>query len=271
MRSRNYTRARTTCIFCGGASGTSISKEHVFPDWLRELFPRSPSHLHTHGVTTWANGPGPIAPATVRRPKQGHVTTRRVRVVCRKCNNEWLSGLETRAKPLLLALLRGERFALGPAEQLLLSTWAAKTCMTAEFIDRTKIAIPQEDREHLMRALSPPQTGWWIWMAGSQGVEWEAGINHFSGRLHVPPVPPEAAEAVNLQSTTLGIGRLLIFAISTSFPTADFSLTNARAADLQPIWPLRPATILWPPHRLLLDSEIEIIARNAARAFGVPT
>jgi hypothetical protein len=271
MVSRNHVSGRTTCIFCGGASGTSITKEHVFPDWLRELFPRSPLHVHTYGITTWGVGSRPGAPVTVRKPKQGHVTTRQVRVVCRKCNNEWLSRLETRAKPLLLALLRGERFALGPAEQLLLSTWAAKTCMTAEFIDRTKIAIPQEDRTHLMGTLSPPHIGWWIWVAGNQGVEWEAAINHFSGRLHQPPVPREAAEVVNLQSTTLGIGRLLIFAISTSFPGADFGLTNARVAELQPIWPLRPATILWPPHRLLPDSEIDIIARNAARAFGVPT
>jgi hypothetical protein len=143
--------------------------------------------------------------------------------------------------------------------------------MTAEFIDRTKIAIPQADRTSLKRTLSPPQTGWWMWIAGNQGVEWEAGINHFSARLHIPPIPAEAPEIVNLQSTTLGIGRLLLFAISTSFPGADFGLTNSRAADLQPIWPLRPATILWPPHRLLTDREIEIIARNAARAFGVPT
>jgi hypothetical protein len=204
MESGNYVRGRTTCIFCGGASGTSITKEHVFPDWLRELFPRSPLHVHTHGITTWGVGSRPGAPVTVRRPKQGHVTTRQVRVVCTKCNNEWLSGLETRAKPLLLALLRGERFALGPAEQLLLSTWAAKTCMTAEFIDRTKIAIPQEDRTHLMGTLSPPQTGWWVWMAGSQGVEWEAGINHFSGRLHQPPVPREAAEVTLLHGSASG-------------------------------------------------------------------
>lgn len=108
-------------------------------------------------------------------------------------------------------------------------------------------------------------------IAGSQGVEWEAGINHFSARLHIPPIPAEAPEIVNLQSTTLGIGRLLLFAISTSFAGADFGLTNSRAVDLQPIWPLRPAALPWPPHRLLTDSEIEIIARNAARAFGVPT
>jgi hypothetical protein len=265
-----FLRRRTLCIFCEGTSGASISHEHILPDWLHEVFPRDPATVHTFGITSWV-GLSPGAPITKRHRKQGHVTTRQVRVVCEKCNNGWLSSLEDRTKPVLLALLRGERFALGPEEQLLLATWAAKTCMTAEFIDRSKIAIPQGDRTFLMHTLSPPQTGWWMWIAGSQGVEWEAGINHFSARLHIPPIPAETPEIVNLQSTTLGIGRLLLFAISTSFLGADFGLTNSRAADLHPIWPLRPAMILWPPHRLLTDSEIEIIARNVARAFGVPT
>jgi hypothetical protein len=258
------------CIFCGGASGASVSKEHVFPDWLCQLFPRSAQDTHTHGITNWI-GLRLDTPVTARRQRQGRVTTRKVRVVCKKCNNEWLSSLETSAKPLLCALLRGAQFALGPEEQLLLATWMAKTCMTAEFIDRSKIAIPSEDRRHLMRTLSPPQVGWWIWMAGSQGVEWEAGINHFSGHLQVPPAPPEASGIVNLQSTTLGIGRLLLFAISTSFPGFSFSLTNPHSADLQPIWPLRPTVVLWPPRRFLADREIDTIAGNVARAFGVPT
>src|SRR6516164_7709944 len=87
-----FLRGRTLCIFCEGASGASISHEHVLPDWLNEVFPRDPATVHTLGTTSWV-GLSPGAPVTKRYRKRGHVTTRQVRVVCEKCNNGWLSGL----------------------------------------------------------------------------------------------------------------------------------------------------------------------------------
>src|SRR5260221_10532881 len=154
------------CIFCSGASGSSLSKEHVLPNWLRVLFPRNPADTHTHGITSWVElSPGGLTPVTVRRKKQGQASTKRVRVVCERCNNGWLSQLETRTKPLLFRLIRAERVVLGSDEQSLLAVWAAKTIMTAEFVERDKVAIPQTNRTSLMQTLSPPNAGWWIWIA----------------------------------------------------------------------------------------------------------
>ena len=48
-----FLRGRTLCIFCEGASGASISHEHVLPDWLNEVFPRDPATVHTLGTTSW--------------------------------------------------------------------------------------------------------------------------------------------------------------------------------------------------------------------------
>ena len=203
---RKNLKPQGKCIFCGGASGASLSKEHVLPDWLRELFPRTP-YTHTHGVISWVGlSPGTITPVTARRRKQGHVSTRKVRVVCRKCNNEWLSSLEKRTKSLLLPIIRGEKILLDRDNQLLLATWAAKTIMAAEFVDRTKIAIPQADRTSLMRNVSVPSAGWWIWIAGNQGNEWETGIYHFSARLNVTPADLKTPDILNIQCTTIGIG-----------------------------------------------------------------
>ena len=97
------------CIFCNGASGTRLTKEHIFPDWLRRLFPRSPTDTHTHGHTSWKG----LQPVTSLTKKQGQAGSRRVKVVCQKCNNEWLSGLEKRTKPLLLMLIHGMPFTSG--------------------------------------------------------------------------------------------------------------------------------------------------------------
>ena len=102
---------------------------------------------------------GGTEPSTVRTRKQGQAGSRRVKVVCQKCNNEWLSDLEKRTKRLLLLLIHGLPFTLGPDAQVLLATWAAKTIMAAEFVDPTKVAIPPEDRASLMRNLVPPEQG----------------------------------------------------------------------------------------------------------------
>jgi len=257
------------CIFCEGASGSGMSKEHIFPDWLRELFPRSPEDTHTHGFTSWAElSPGsPLSPITRSHRGQGQASTKKVRVVCRKCNNEWLGRLEKRMKPLLSQLIMGESVSLGDSEQLFIATWAAKTIMTAEYVDRKKVAVPQSDRTFLMRNLSPPQNGRWIWIAGSQSMEWLTGINHFSARLNISPVDLKTPEIVNLQSTTIGIARLLIHAISTTVPGHSFALNDPDNSDLRQIWPLGPE-ISWPPQNFLTDDQVNGIARNVPRAFG---
>jgi hypothetical protein len=251
------------CIFCNGASGTRLSKEHIFPDWLRQLFPRSPADSHTHGRTSWVG----LEPFTVRTKKQGQAGSRRVKVVCQKCNNEWLSALEKRTQPLLMMLIEGTPFALDADSQRLLATWAAKTIMAAEFIHPEKVAVPAEDRASLMRNLAPPERGWWIWMAGSQGTEWLTGLNHFSARINVTPVDLETPDVVNLQSTTIGIGQLVIYAISTSVPGHDFALSDPNRSDLKPIWPQPTAAITWPRLRLLTNENINVINTNLPRAF----
>src|SRR5260370_18573712 len=124
------------------------------------------------GVEQGSTPPVTITPVTSRQRRRGHSTTRQVRKVCRKCNNGWLSRLEEKIKPLLVSLMNGESCFLGIPEQTMLATWAMKTVMTAEFMEPTMSAVPIEDREFLMRTLSPPPAGWWIWIAGSQGEEW---------------------------------------------------------------------------------------------------
>jgi hypothetical protein len=186
---------------------------------------------------------------------------------CQKCNNEWLSELEKRIKPLLLMLINGMPFTLSVDAQVLLATWAAKTIMAAEFFDPAKIAIPQDDRASLMRNLIPPKMGWWIWLAGSQGLEWRTGLYHFGARINLTPVDLETPDIVNLQSTTIGIGQLLIHAVSTSVPGHSFALANPDRSDLRPIWPQPTDTITWPRLRLLTDDNINVITSNIPRAF----
>jgi len=254
------------CIFCGGASGRSMSKEHVFPDWLRQLFPRSPNSTHVHGAIIWDDDT--LTPNTMKTRKQGHVSTKKVRVVCEGCNNGWLSALEERTKPLLSYLIMGKFCWLGQDEQLLLATWVAKTVMTAEFLRRDKVAIPSTDREWIMGNLSPPSSGWWMWIAGSQGVNWQIGINHFSSHISIAPVRPPESDITNMQCTTMAVGRMLVQCISTTFVDVDFALAMPDSSDFKPIWPFTIPVLLWPPSRFLTDEQIESVAENLVRTYA---
>jgi hypothetical protein len=213
-----------------------------------------------------------LQPVTTKIKKQGQAGSRRVKVVCRKCNNEWLSELEKRAKPLLLILMNGMPFTMGADAQRLLALWAAKTMMVAEFVDPTKVAIPETDRASLMQRFSAPESGWWIWIARSgAGPDWLTGINHFSARINRTPVDSKTPNIVNVQSSTIGIGQLLIHGVSTTVPGHSFALQNPDTADLRPIWPQPTADIVWPRSKLLNDDEINFIARTIPRAFGAST
>jgi hypothetical protein len=77
------------CVFCGTTT-EKITKEHVFPDWISELFGREPG-----GTAEMVESDGSIqAFPTVPFQQQ-------VRVVCKPCNEGWMADLESDVKGFL--------------------------------------------------------------------------------------------------------------------------------------------------------------------------
>lgn len=256
---------RNTCIFCLGESGSGKSREHIFPHWLKEIFPRSPSDKHVHGVMNWLDLSGEQADFLEQKYKQGQVTSRKVRVVCETCNNGWMSNLESRIKPLLKMLIQNKSVILTFKERHALATWAAKTVMCAEFVDRNKVAIPQAQRTYLKEKLFPP-SNWWIWVSGSQGIAWRTGLFHFTGRISTSQADLEGPNILNTQSTTIGLGHLLVHIISTTVPMR-FALSNPANSDLKPIWPEPVCDVIWPPTTFLTDEQIVQVTTNLRKSF----
>jgi hypothetical protein len=95
---------RRRCIFCERRPpDVKISKEHVFADWLRDIFPRDAKTTHTLGVIDWQRGLA--RPTVTKKHGQGHSGSKKVRAVCQECNGTWLSSLEDTAKPILTLLM----------------------------------------------------------------------------------------------------------------------------------------------------------------------
>ena len=134
-------------------SGTR-SREHVFPDWILRYF-----HIGDHIVSPqrWKVA---SASSPIRRYQLGAF---RLGKVCQSCNGGWMSALEQKVKPVLLALSKDERPVsdLTHAEQRTLSRWAAKTALvlhaatyTDEVIPRSLYPLLRTHSKHLPKGLA---------------------------------------------------------------------------------------------------------------------
>ena len=110
------------CIFCG-ANG-KMSREHVFPSWLEELFPDLSEVDYLRRLVTFSTDehhqrPGPAFDVVVRD-------------VCRDCNHGWMERLEAAARPILTPMLLDEPRVMTAVEQHIVGTWATKTMLTMQ-------------------------------------------------------------------------------------------------------------------------------------------
>jgi hypothetical protein len=149
------------CIFCGRAG---LSREHVWPEWSHKLARKSPgakSDNSRHWARPSYSGPYEQIQSEDR---QGDVTSSRLRVVCEHhCNNGWMSGLESRSKPILTPLITGRHLALNKYNQEILSTWIATRMLVAEFLYPRDVFSSAEDRSLVMgRRLPPDRMKIWI-------------------------------------------------------------------------------------------------------------
>lgn len=255
------------CIFCGAFGRT---KEHVFPDWMRAIFPRLPTDSHTDGAVKFDHIPTiGFVPRVSQQIKQGQVGAKKVVVVCRNCNNGWLSVLENSAKLLLTNLLCGREFILSETDARLMATWIAKTTMTAEFIRPNETTIPQKDRTQLYETREPPPN-WHIWIIPYSGSKFQAGgIYHHGIGIYLPPIPVQVGVR-NTQYTVLGIGRVVAVAVSSTMEGFAPRFQNENGNGIVRLWPHREVCTRWPPPKYLTDSGLDSIIALFSKSLGVP-
>lgn len=100
---------RRRCYCC---NGTPISKEYLLAGWmrpyLRESFEGMPHFISLHRRSQASFEPY----GTSRRFYAGDYRSRKVKSVCKTCNETWMSRLQKEVKPALLPLSLGERAEL---------------------------------------------------------------------------------------------------------------------------------------------------------------
>ena len=101
------------CIFCGNPDD---SKEDLFPRWILK-------RVVTHQPLYRRMGDAP--------PEITEDQEVRVPCVCQRCNNTWMSGMETTVKKSLGQMIEDLSLPLGRQNRQNLAEWAAKApCAT---------------------------------------------------------------------------------------------------------------------------------------------
>jgi hypothetical protein len=149
------------CVFCGAPAD---SQEHVWPNWAGPMLADEGPLPHFHQVIQEGR-----AGEERRYSKDAYSVT--VGVICKGCNNGWMSDLESRAKPCLETMLQGHGRALHETGLRTLATWALKTSMMVEHTHGAKRnVIPGGEYAYLFEHREPSERVR-VWMAAYAGTQ----------------------------------------------------------------------------------------------------
>jgi len=220
------------CIFCDEDSG---SREHLWPKWIHERKDFGALRIQR----------GNAAPIVVPDPEQ------KVKTVCGKCNNGWMSDLESENIPLIGCMFHGLTVPLTEVQQHSVVAWAVKTTMVIESTkgrNAPNLFYEKSERVNLrVHRTIPNRTRIWI--------------GTISG-LHLGAFGTDITILANAQ-TRIGMGSVATIVVGhfvaqvvTMHINPDF--TEKDVTDVQPkpgdwnsrlikIWPKEPAGVIWPP------------------------
>ena len=163
-----------TCGFCGGPG---VTKEHVWPDWLRRLILESRTEAGQKSFTM--------------EVERGKKTSRfssstlevTVRMPCAKCNSGWMSALESAVKPFMADMVfPGAKTILDLDRQGTLAHWAVKTAMVFEFVGKAPVPYftPEERRSFKNLLQIPDKT--LVWAGRYDATQPAHGLQHRIGQ-----------------------------------------------------------------------------------------
>jgi hypothetical protein len=218
------------CLFCDQAAN---SREHVWPSWILEkLNIRTPMH-HVIG-----KGEPKILPKAELK----------IRCVCKTCNEGWMSTLETANIPLIGSLMQDFAIPLTVEKQRIMVTWAVKTAIVADAIDKkTRDGFYSREECKQLRLNSSLPDRLFIWLARYS----RSSLGNFGTDIWIDF--PEIPKIGNGCVTTLIVGHLAIQVLAAHILPEHRDRTieiNSKPGPwnsiLVPIWPSNNA-VTWPP------------------------
>lgn len=139
--------AISNCIFCNCSLAParaelpeSRTNEHIFANGFQHLT----GHRTLNMYLAASDG---TSRRCVRRPPLTGLTTKGV---CRRCNNGWMSMLETAVEPILQRVFRGvDVDQLDDSEIKTVALWTAKTAVTLSYTTPSQAHVPLQASQSL--------------------------------------------------------------------------------------------------------------------------
>lgn len=233
------------CAFC---SGRPLTREHVWPDWVRRLVADAPAMPYRRRMEFESR-------TLEEREFLLRPFALTVKAVCGVCNNGWMSRLEEAAKPLLMPGLHGRGKRLSPGGQQVLATWAFKSALVFGLTHRWPRGVPDEHYDHLLQHGRPPEQCV-IWMGAYNGPE-PAFVQLAGMAISRPGERVTSQSRPNVYVFTLTMGPILLQVFASADAEA-FDVTNAHYRDprLRAIWPTSE-TFDWTPDGGLVAGELQ--------------
>jgi hypothetical protein len=245
------------CIFCGGKG---LTKEHVFPAWMRPLlqgYVEASEVPNYSQMQTFGGLSVPGTPTSRGWNNQGYIFNKRLRVVCRSCNNGWMSQQEKETKSLLTAMIEGRSASLGYDEQCRLALWCALRAGIFERDDPERAAITPHQYRYIYEHRTLPD-GWKVFAASYGGLEWAVRMFHLGGKVlniadqSMPSVP-------NTHLTAMGMGKIVCAVVGSTATNAPHVIAQLSPIRMQQIWPFEQS-LGWPSLPEVDDNTLDHIA-----------
>jgi hypothetical protein len=246
------------CIFCGALG---VTKEHIIADWVSQAIPRTADDKHHRiDIPTRKNADGTFTKGHTVRNAQGNVHSQKLKLACRTCNNGWMSQLEEKTKPILLHLIQGKPSVLSPEQQTVVAHWVIKTIMVVEKQTKSDANVFTAEERNQFRLTFKTTAITKIWLARYNGSKWRTQLNRSPFQLSASPVQRDGVAVDYVQSFTLGLGNLVIFAVITTSTDIKFSPEVFRFwNNMVRIWPA-PASPAGVVFSFLTDAEVDELA-----------
>lgn len=246
---------RSACVFCG-ATNRKLSKEHVWPKWLRKLIEL---------------GEGPRIQHSRIRSQRGQVVERtdwpaipidwQVKAPCKPCNETWMDRLERECRPRLIPMLRNEMVTLDADDQRALAKWVTLKALMAQYGHPPGMqVIPPQSYHRFYRSQALPP-GAQIWTGRYDGAgAWPCDYQHLPLYMTPGAGPEPASPNANFAAFTIGYVAFLYFGHELESGPV-FTPRSSVSRYWQPIWPTSPM-VVWPPAGLIGADGLERLMRS---------
>ena len=263
------------CAFCGPTK-EPMSPEDVWPRWLSKYFRENFKTRQFGQVVTHLKS-GLVNSGTGQRAKM------EAPVVCRKCNNEWMSAIEILAKGILAPLLDNPKRPrpINDADAITLAAWMmVKGVVLDHYMllghGQTKPFFSPQQRSVIRTMNVPPSRNVWVWMGRRQMLR--SPISGDFQTLYYSKFAAKTQKDLRAFVFTLAVNevvmQLVAFKSATRKPLLLQYIPYAWRPSigvwsdyLYEVWPSRLRAIAWPPPRQLGRDGFNFLAY---RLGGIP-